>query len=136
MAKTSSKKKYEVAIVGEPTGALNNKLFRVMVSKGDITTTPITELVDEKLTINGYCSVHVVTDEKEFNLEYYNTIEKGIVHCGGDTLFSESYSDYREYTNSFIVKKVKCKMGSAYKAVPLMESESTIYTDTEELPFN
>ena len=136
MAKTSSKKKYEVSIVEEPTGALNNELFRVMVSKGDITSTPIIELVNEKLTINGECTVHIVTDEKEFNLEYFNTIEKGIVHCGSGTLFEESYSDYSEYSNTFIVKKVKCKMGNAYKAVPVMESESTIYEDTEEVPFN
>ena len=130
----TNKKKYEVTILGEPTGTLDNDLFRVMVAKGDITSTPVTELADERLTINGTCSVTVVTDEKEFNLEYYNTLEKGIVHCGCDTLFSESYSAYSEYTDTFIVKKVKCKMGSAYKAVPVMEN---IYTDdTEPVPFN
>ena len=133
MAKNNTKK-YEVTIIGEPTGALDNDIFRVMVSKGDITSTPVTELVDEKLTINGTCSVHVITDEKEFNLVYFNTVEKGIVHCGGCTLFDESHSDYMEYTDTFIVKKVKCKMGSAYKAVPVMENIHT--TDTEPVPFN
>lgn len=133
MAKNSTKK-YVVEILGEPTGALDNDLFRVIVSKGDITSTPITELVNERLTINGTCAVHVVTDEKEFNLEYYNTIEKGIVHCGGDTLFTESYSVYSRYTDTFIVKKIKCKMGMAYKAVPVMETFHT--TDTEAVPFN
>lgn len=128
MAKNNTNK-YEVTIIGEPTGVLNNDLFRVMVSKGDITSTPVTELVDEKLTINGTCSVHIVTDEKEFNLEYFNTVEKGIVHCGSGTLFVESYSDYSEYTTTFIVKKVKCKMGSAYKAAPVMEN---IHTDVTE----
>ena len=133
MSKNSTKK-YVVTIISEPTGALDNELFRVMLSKGDITSTPVIELVDEKLTINGTCSVHVITDEKEFNLEYFNTVEKGIVHCGGGTLFDESYSDYKEYTNTFIVKKVKCKMGSAYKAVPVMENIHT--ADTEPVPFN
>lgn len=133
MAKNSTKK-YEVSIISAPTGALDNDLFRVMVSKGDITSTPVTELVDEKLTINGTCSVHVITDEKEFNLEYFNTIEKGIVHCGGGTLFDESYSDYKDYTNTFIVKKVKCKMGSAYKAVPVMGNIHAVDIDT--VPFN
>lgn len=127
-------KKYEVTIIEEPTGVLDSDIFRMMVSKGDITSTPVTELVDEKLTINGTCYVKVVTDEKEFNLEYFNTVEKGIVHCGCDTLFTESYSDYSEYTDTFIVKKVKCKMGSAYKAVPVMEKIPT--TDTEAVPFN
>lgn len=131
---STNKKKYEVTILGEPTGSLDNEIFRVMVSKGDITSTPITKLVNERLTINGTCAVHVVTDGKEFNLEYYNTLEKGIVHCGGDTLFTESYSDYSEYTDTFIVKKVKCKMGSAYKAVPVMENIHT--ADSEPLPFN
>lgn len=131
---STSKKKYEVSILSAPIGALDNDLFKVMVSKGDITSTPITELVNERLTINGTCAVHVITDEKEFNLEYYNTLEKGIVHCGADTLFAESYSDYSEYTDTFIVKKVKCKMGSAYKAVPVMEKIHT--TDTEAVPFN
>ena len=126
--------KYEVSIISAPIGALDNDLFRVMVSNGDITSTPVTELVDEKLTINGTCSVHVITDEKEFNLAYFNTVEKGIVHCGGGTLFDESYSDYMEYTNTFIVKKVKCKMGTAYKAVPVMENNHT--GDTEAQPLN
>ena len=117
--------KYEATIKGEPSGALNNDIFMIMVSKGDITSTAITELVDEKLTINGECRVHVSTDEKEFDLEYYNTVEKGIVHCGGNTLFTESYSDYKEYSDTFIVKKVKCKMGTAYKAVPVMDGIHT-----------
>ena len=133
MAKNNTKK-YEVSIISEPTGALDNDLFRVMVANGDITSTPVSELVDEKLTINGTCSVHIVTDEKEFNLAYFNTVEKGIVHCGAGTLFDETHSDYKEYTNSFIIKKVKCKMGIAYKAVPVMENIHT--TDTEALPFN
>lgn len=131
----SKTKKYEVTIMGEPTGALDSDLFRMMVSKGDITSTPVAELVDEKLTINGTCSVNVVTDEKEFNLEYFNTVEKGIVHCGCGTLFDESYSDYIEYTDTFIVKKVKCKMGIAYKAVPVIEKN--IHTvNTKPIPFN
>ena len=133
MAKNSTKK-YEVTIKEEPTGALDNDLFRVMVSKGDITSTPVTELVNEKLTINGECLVHVATDEKKFGLVYFNTLEKGIVHCGTGTLFDESYSDYKEYTNTFIVKKIKCKIGSAYKAVPVMENIHS--TDTEPVPFN
>lgn len=133
MAKNNTKK-YEVSITSAPIGALDNDLFRVMVSKGDITSTAVSELIDEKLTINGACSVHIVTDEKEFNLTYFNTIEKGIVHCGGGTLFDESFTDYMEYTNTFIVKKVKCKMGTAYKAVPVMENIHT--ADTDKLPFN
>lgn len=133
MAKNNTNK-YEVSIISAPTGALDNDLFRVMVAKGDITSTSLTELVDEKLTINGTCRVHVITDEKEFNLAYFNTVENGIVHCGGGTLFDESYSDYMEYTNTFIVKKVKCKVGTAYKAVPVMESVHT--ADTEAIPFN
>lgn len=118
-------KKYEARIEGEAIGALNNDLFKVMVAKGDVTSTPITDLVDERITINGRCTVHITTDEKEFNHTYYNTLEKGIIHCGGGTLFDETYNDYSEYTNTFIVKKVKCKMGSAYKAVPVMECIQT-----------
>lgn len=133
MARNNTKK-YEVTVNSAPTGALDNDLFRIMVSKGDITSTPITELVDEKLTINGECGVRVSTDEKEFDLEYYNTVEKGIVHCGGGTLFAESYSDYKEYSDTFIVKKVDCKMGKAYKAVPVMENIHS--SDTEAVPFN
>lgn len=133
MAKNNTKK-YEVTIINEPTGVLNSDLFRLMASNGDITSTPVTELVDETLTINGECSVHVVTDEKEFNLEYFNTKEHGIVHCGGGTLFEKSHSDYKEYTDTFIVKKVKCKMGSAYKAVPVMDNIQLF--DTDDLPFN
>lgn len=123
-------KKYVVEILGEPTGALNTDIFRIMVSKGDITSTSISELVDEKLTINGTCAVHVSTDEKEFNMAYFNTLEKGIVHAGGETLFDKSYDDYSAYTDKFIVKKIKCKLGTAYKAVPVLE-ETTTAEDTE-----
>lgn len=122
-------KKYVVEILGEPTGALNTNIFRIMVSNGDITSTSISELVDEKLTINGTCAVHVSTDEKEFNMAYFNTLEKGIVHAGGETLFDKSYDNYSAYTDKFIVKKIKCKLGTAYKAVPVLE-ENTV-EDTE-----
>lgn len=132
MAKT---KKYVVTLTGNETGTLNNDLFRKMASKGDITSTAISDLVDEALTIRGTAQATIETDEKTFILNYYDTEEKGIVHCGGGTLFEESYLDYSDVTNKFFVKKIKCKLGYAFKAVPDMAMTS-IATNAEALPFN
>ena len=58
MAKT---KKYVVTLTGNETGTLNNDLFRKMASKGDITSTAISDLVDEALTIRGTAQATIET---------------------------------------------------------------------------
>lgn len=121
MAAQKTKKKYVVTL-NEVSGTLDNDLFKKMASKGDITSVSVTEVVGQKITVTGIASATIETDEKTFNMSYFNTEEYGIVHCGGGTLFDESLSDYMaDGVSKFRVNSVKCKMGTGYKAVPVLE---------------
>ena len=114
-------KKYVVTINGTE-GSLDNDLFRKMASKGDISSVSVTELKGQTITINGSANATIETDEKTFSMAYFNTEEYGIVHCGGGTLFDESVGDYlADGVKEFRVIAVKCKMGTGYKAVPVLE---------------
>lgn len=115
----NKKKTYEVT-VKTTEGSLDNDIFRKMAKRGDITATSVSELVDSKIMITGRATSHIKTDEKEFDMSYFNTEEYGVINCGENTLFDKSYLDYKDDTNLFIVNKVKCKLGTAFKAVPVM----------------
>lgn len=110
---------YEVT-VKTMDGTLNSEIFQKMAKRGDITSTSVSELVDAKVTITGRATTHIKTSEKEFDMSYFNTEEYGIINCGEKTLFDESYLGYKDDTNYFIINKVKCKLGTAFKAVPVM----------------
>ncbi len=121
MATQKTKKKYVVAI-NEVSGTLDNDLFKKMASKGDITSVSVTEVVGQEITVTGTASATIETDEKTFKMSYFNTEECGIVHCGGGTLFEETLFDYlSDGVSKFRVNSVKCKMGTGYKAVPVLE---------------
>lgn len=121
MATQKTKKKYVVAI-NEVSGTLDNDLFKKMASKGDITSVSVTEVVGQEITVTGTASATIETDEKTFKMSYFNTEEYGIVHCGGGTLFEETLFDYlSDGVSKFRVNSIKCKMGTGYKAVPVLE---------------
>lgn len=121
MATQKTKKKYVVTI-NEVSGTLDNDLFKKMASKGDITSVSVTEVVGQEITVTGTASATIETDEKSFEMSYFNTEEYGIVHCGGGTLFEETLFDYLSLeVSKFRVNSVKCKMGTGYKAVPVLE---------------
>lgn len=105
-------------------GSCTSKLFEKMASRGDIVSTSVTELVNETITVKGSATAKIETDEKTFNMLYVDTVEYGIIHSGG-TLLEESFTDYYEVgvVDKFIIKPVKCKMGTGYKAVPILEEE-------------
>lgn len=119
MANEKKKSKYEVTI-NSKQGTLDNPLFEKMASKGDITSTSVSELVGVTITITGQATATIETDDKTFGMAYYDTEEYGIVHSGNDTLFTESVVDYIADIDVFNIKAVKCKMGTAYKAVPCL----------------
>jgi hypothetical protein len=117
----ATKKKY-VVVINEVSGTLDKELFKKMASKGDITSVSVTELVEQEITVTGTASATIETDEKTFKMSYFNTEEYGIVHCGGGTLFEETLFDYlSDGVSKFRVNSVKCKMGTGYKAVPVLE---------------
>lgn len=118
---TQKTKKYVVTL-HDVSGTLDNDLFKKMASKGDITSVSVTELVEQTITVTGIASATIETDEKTFKMSYFNTEEYGIIHCGGGTLFDDSISDYMtDDVFKFRVISVKCRMGTGYKAVPVLE---------------
>ena len=72
MATQKTKKKYVVTI-NEVTGTLDNDLFKKMASKGDITSVSVTAIVDQSITVTGTANATIDTDEKTFEMSYFNT---------------------------------------------------------------
>lgn len=115
----NKKKIYEVT-VKTMSGTLDYDIFRKMASNGDITSTSVAELVDAKISITGRATAHIKTEDKEFDMAYFDTNEYGIINCGEGTLFDKSYNAYKDDTEYYRVIKIKCKLGTAFKAVPVM----------------
>lgn len=120
-----SNKKLVIEMIGEPVGAANDEVFKLMVAHSDITGVKVDEVVGQTFHFTGYASCRVIPEGKdEFELTYYTTAE-GIIISSGSEYFYESVSDYFEYHKPMCIQKIKCKKGSTYKAVPVMSSSST-----------
>ena len=132
-------KKYEVT-VNEKKGTCDNALFEKMAKKGDLTAIKLSELVGVEVKITGYAKCHIVTDEKEFDINYFDTEEYGLVSSGSE-IFTESVVDYFGEVESVRLTEVKTKKGKTYKAVPVLgnKKEETTKTNEEttnnDLPF-
>ena len=111
-------KKYEVT-VNEKKGTCDNELFEKMAKKGDLTAIKLSELVGVEVKITGYAKCHIVTDEKEFDINYFDTEEYGLVSSGSE-IFIESVVDYFGEVESVRLVEVKTKKGKTYKAVPVL----------------
>ena len=106
-------------------GSLNSELFEVMCTRGDVNSISVSELVGEHITIKGSAEATITIGEDVIKTSYFDTEEKGVIHCGTGTMFDESIGDYIDYTNKFIVREVKCKKGKGYKAVPQLAQETS-----------
>lgn len=133
-------KKYEVT-VNEKKGSCDNALFEKMAKKGDLTAIKLSELVGVEVKITGYAKCHIVTDEKEFDINYFDTEEYGLVSSGSE-IFTESVVDYFGEVESVRLTEVKTKKGKTYKAVPVLgnnkkeeKTEQKEETTNEDLPF-
>lgn len=123
MAKTTN---YKVEIKEDTlNGTLNSELFKVMCARGDVNSISASELVGEHITITGTAEAVITIGEDVIETSYFDTVEKGVIHCGTGTMFDESVGDYTDYTNKFIVREVKCKKGKGYKAVPQLAQETS-----------
>lgn len=111
-------KKYEVT-VNEKKGTCDNALFEKMAKKGDLTAIKLSEIVGVEVKITGYAKCHIVTDEKEFEINYIDTEEYGLV-SSGSKIFTESVVDYFGEVESVRLTEVKTKKGKTYKAVPVL----------------
>ena len=133
-------RKYEVT-VNEKKGTCDNALFEKMAKKGDLTAIKLSELVGVEVKIKGYAKCHIVTDEKEFVVNYFDTEEYGLVSSGSE-IFTESVVDYFGEVESVRLTEVKTKKGKTYKAVPVLgnnkkeeKTEQKEEATNNDLPF-
>ena len=135
----SESRKYEVEIK-EKKGTCDTTLFEKMAKNGDITATKVSELIGVEVKITGYAKCTITTDEKTFDINYFDTEEYGLVSSGSE-IFAESVSTYFGEVNSVRLTEVKTKKGKTYKAVPVLsgkkqEEKTENKEETEnDLPF-
>lgn len=121
MAKTN---KFNI-VINSTEGTLSNTLFEKMASKGDVTSTCITELKGEVFTPTGVADCTITTEEKVFNRMYIDTVEHGIIHTSSE-LFLEGFCDYKDECSTMRIVAVKAKLGTAYKCVPVLDYATDI----------
>lgn len=137
-------KKYIVTVESK-VGTCNNVLFEKMAKKGDITAIKLNEIIGKVVHITGYSVCKIETEDKTFNISYYDTEEYGLFSSGSE-IFAESVRDYFGDVEMVRLTEVKTKKGKTYKAVPILdkktenkEEETTKKeeqtTDNDELPF-
>lgn len=113
-------KKYEVTVL-EKKGTCDNALFEKMAKKGDLAAIKLSELLGVEVKITGYAKCNVVTDDKNFNINYFDTEEYGLVSSGSE-IFTESVVDYFGEVESVRLTELKTKKGKTYKAVPVLRN--------------
>ena len=135
MAKKENNKNFEITLINSE-GTCDTTLFKKMISKADVTSTPITELVGKTFTPTGSANVHIKTTDKEFDRLLIDTKEYGIIHTSS-SVFEDGFSDYRGECDKMRVVGVKAKLGTCYKCVPVItaESEEVSEDSKDELPF-
>ena len=126
MAKKENNKNFEITLINAE-GTCDTTLFKKMISKADVTSTAIKELVGKVFTPTGSANVHIKTSEKEFDRLLIDTKEYGIIHTSS-SVFEEGFADYRGECDKMRVVGVKAKLGTCYKCVPVITAES------EEVP--
>ena len=133
-------KKYEVTVL-EKKGTCDNALFEKMAKKGDLTAIKLLDLLGVEVKITGYAKCNVVTDDKNFNINYFDTEEYGLV-SSGSKIFTESVLDYFGEVESVRLTEVKTNKGKTYKAVPVLghckkeeKTEQKEETTNNDLPF-
>ena len=132
-------RKYEVTVI-EKKGTCDNTLFEKMAKKGDLTAIKLSEILNVEVKITGYAKCHIVTDEKEFEMNYFDTEEYGLISSGSE-IFTESVTDYYGEVESVRLVEVKTKKGKTYKAVPVLntnkkeQATKTNEETTDDLPF-
>lgn len=133
-------KKYEVTVL-EKKGTCDNELFEKMAKKGDLTSIKLSELLGVEVKITGYAKCNIVTDDKNFNINYFDTDEYGLISSGSE-IFADSVSTYFGEVESVRLVEVKTKKGKTYKAVPVLgnskkeeKTEQKKEATNEDLPF-
>ena len=110
-----------------------------MARKGDLISTKIIDLIGAIVKITGYAICTIETEEKTFDINYYDTEEYGLI-SSGSSIFADSVLDYYGEVKYFRIKEVKTKKGKTYKAVPILNMGQDIKIkaeekESDELPF-
>lgn len=134
-------KKYEVE-VKEAKGSCDNSLFTKMAKKGDISAIKVNQLLGAVVKILGYAKCHIVTDDKDFEVNYFDTEEYGLISSGSE-IFTESVIDYFGEVENVRITEIKTKKGKTYKAIPVLnqgtnkkeEATKNEEETTDDLPF-
>lgn len=134
-------KKYEVQ-VKETKGSCDNSLFEKMAKKGDLTSIKVSQLLGAVVKILGYAKCHIITDDKEFDINYFDTEEYGLISSGSE-IFTESVTDYYGEVEFVRISEIKTKKGKTYKAIPVLKQEENKKEEatkneeeeTDDLPF-
>ena len=127
-------KKYEVKIL-EKAGSCDNSLFEKMAKKGDLNSTKVSELIGAEVKIIGYAKCNIETDDKNFNINYFDTEEYGLISSGSE-IFSNSVTDYFGEVERVRISQIKTSKGKTYKAIPVLGKKETKKEETEDdLPF-
>lgn len=134
--KKAENKNFEITL-NSAEGTCDTALFKKMINKADVTSTPITELVGKVFTPTGSAYIHVKTTDKEFDRLLIDTKEYGVIHTSS-SVFEDGFEDYRGECDSMRIVGIKAKLGTCYKCVPIITAESEeVSADSEEkLPFN
>ena len=132
--------KYEVKIT-KKVGSMDNSLFEKMATKGDITSIKVTDILGQVVKIIGYAECEIITEDKNFTMNYFDTEEYGIISSGSE-IFRDSVIDYYEEVDRVRITEIKTKKGKTYKAVPELNSkknetktENNEQGTNDDLPF-
>lgn len=131
-------KNFEITLISSE-GTCDTALFKKMINKADVTSTPVKDLVGKVFTPTGSAAVHIKTDDKEFDRLLIDTKEYGVIHTSSE-VFEDGFDDYREECDSMRIVAVKAKLGTCYKCVPVItvteQNDIAESDDDEGLPFN
>lgn len=134
-----AEKTFEITLISSE-GTCDTALFKKMLDKADVTSTPVKDLVGKVFTPTGSAYVHIKTKDKEFDRQLIDTKEYGVIHTSSN-VFADGFADYRGECDSMRIVGVKAKLGTCYKCVPVITALETeqldnAESDDEGLPFN
>lgn len=131
---------YKVEIK-EKYGSCENKLFEKMAQNGDLNSIKLKDIINAEITIQGYALCNITTKDKNFNMNYIDTEEYGLISSGSE-IFIKSVKLYINDAKLFRIKEIKTSKGVTYKVFPVLENHTNevdnmnVKDDTnEELPF-
>ncbi len=121
------KRSYKVEIM-EKKGTCEDELFEIMAKNGDITSQKLADMIGCQVKITGYAICHIITDDKDFSITYFDTDEYGLISSGSQ-VFLESVISYFGKVDKVILTEIKTKkgkifMGSFGKSRPVTKSKS------------